>query len=251
MRRILAPLAAVLMFSAAPVFADERQDLVASILSTAPLPCNDAAIQLLNQQGARLVAVGVLNGVRQGAQLDAGFAPGNPHYDQARALIDKAVQEDEQRNGMLLGFTVQNVMQEAFSAHTLDDLRYFAAFFARPEGRLYWEELLGGAQCQGWLKALNAPPFLPLTGEAKLRWEQLNDGLKGAEQRFLSRLHALPQPARAEFDQGHVRLRGTFDDAYARLNRAMETSLKNRLDIAVKPHIPALLEFVRQYRESK
>lgn len=234
--------------SATYASADEPQDIVSQIASTAALPCTEGALSLFNEQIVRIAPLGILDGVRRRVGLGAEWGPGNENFEQARAVVTKAVSEDVTRNGPLINVTTENLMRAAFASKSIEDIRYFGKFFSSPAGLVYWQSMIDGAQCGNWLESLEKPPFLPFTAEQTSHRQRLQILLNGGQKRFSAQFNALSKAEKSNFDTGYKKIGNhTFNQAFIKLGTSNDAKVKTRVKQAIEPYMPEIMQIIQKY----
>lgn len=227
--------------------ADELKSIVGQITATGPLPCTEGALDMFNEQIARIAPLGILDGVKRRVGLGAEWGPGNENFEQARVIVEKAISADIARNGPLLRVTPENLMTAAFASKSIEEIRYFRDFFASPAGRVYWQSMIEGAQCANWLKSLEKPPYLPFTAEQKLHLQRLQEQLRGGEERFNVQFSALSKAEKNNFDSGYKKLgNNTFNQALIKLGTSDDETMKSRVKLAIEPYMPEIMQIIRK-----
>ena len=247
-RRWLAAPVLALMLLPLHASADEQATLIDQIMATGPLTCNEDAMTMLNAQLLRKGPDQVLDGYRRGLNYDKRWSAGNENYDRARAVIANALADDERKNGPIFAYTYGSAIRMAAREWSMADLRYFAKFFAEPEGRLYWNSIIEGANCSGLLKSVNNAPFQPLEGPQKEHWTKSVAALEGSQQRFFTKLGELAPLSRANFDDAYKRAGTSLSDAPLKAATAGDAALIARIDTVLKPHLPKIDEISRSYQ---
>lgn len=217
------------------VHADERHDLVTQILMTGPLPCIDGFLNITSQQITRIAPRGILDGIAKSANLGNEWRKGQKHYQQAYRLISEALENDIVRNGPLVGLKSSYLIDSIFVTQSDADLRYLADFFASAAGKVYWRNILDGAQCSGWLKGVELPPFLPVTFEQEAKLEVLKNNAKTTESKFITEFNLLSSTEKKTFDTAHRIMK-------TRLINWENNNLTKESDEAVRARIVTLME---------
>jgi hypothetical protein len=225
--------------------AEEIKRLLGQIAASGPLSCTEGALHLFNEQIARYAPLAFLDGVKLRLGLGAEWGPGNKNFEQARVIVEKAINEDIASNGPLLSITADNLMATAFASKSIEEIRYFRDFFASPAGRLYWQSMIEGAQCANLLNSLEKPPFLPFTTEQKLHLQRLQEQLHGAEERFNVRFSALTKAEKNNFDRGYKKLgNNIFTQALIKLGTSDDETIKTRTKLAIQQYMHEIMQII-------
>jgi hypothetical protein len=154
---ILAFLCGALLLASASASADERALLVGGIMATGPLSCTSAAETLWFNNTVEDLSLLMTQGVGTSLKLNEQWKPGNPDFDRARVLMARQVSADLagprpffRRNGVVDG------VRAALLAMPIADLRFAAAYFQRPAGRLYWARDIDFLACEMYAQMLGA-----------------------------------------------------------------------------------------------
>ncbi len=186
--------AAVFALLAAPLhsaFAQERTPQTKAVFGAMPVPCLAQMTQLMNRQLFRLGPDQILAGMREPLGKGAAWTRGDPNYERVRAIILRGLLEGEKKHGPLFNLSEETLLATIVEGWNPDQQRHYAAFFARPAGKLYLSDMLEGAHCDGSLEGLNKAPYLPFEGADKVKFEQLIAGLQGGSDRFLVKYRRL------------------------------------------------------------
>lgn len=235
--------AAILVLSATrSATAGEPGGDMARVLGVTSLGCPDQAVELMNHQLLRMMPDAILNGLATDRVSPADWKPGNASYDRLRTTITEALAASEVADGPIFEFTSAKIFDKVISAWSVEEKRYFTAFFATPAGKLYLSDILNGATCKGWLKGLDSPPLPHVEGEDKARWDALMAGFEGGEARFLAKLRKLPKNEQQRFADGFKKLGGIFDSALLRSTTEQDSALKARFQKALAPRRAEIME---------
>lgn len=146
---ILAFLCGALLLTSAGASADERTQLVDGIMATGPMSCTSEAETLWFNNTVEDLSLLMTEGVGSSLKLNAQWIPGNPDFDRARVLMARQVTADLagprpffRRNGVVDG------VRASLVAMPIADLRFAAAYFQRPAGRLYWARDIDFLACE-------------------------------------------------------------------------------------------------------
>lgn len=229
--------------------ADERDDLIAKIAATGPLPCDQQAADLMNLQLEKMEPDLVLAGMRKSMNLGDSWTAGNTYYDQARALLVTAFDEDQFKNGAFFAYTPAALIGKGLSGMSTEDLQYLAQFFSKPEGKLYWEEVLDGATCGTWFKRFSQAPYPVLDATTTERWQKTNANLKGSHDRLVKRLNALPKAAQTAYYDGTEKMSNTtIVQAPVKLINERNQELGPRLGSVIKAKMDQLTPIVEGFK---
>jgi hypothetical protein len=232
-----------------PARADERDDLIAKIAATGPLPCDQQAVDLMNLQLEKMEPDLVLVGMRKSMSLGDGWAAGNTYYDQARALLVTAFDEDQFKNGAYFAYTPAAVIGKGLSGASVEDLQYLAQFFSKPEGKLYWEEVLDGATCGTWFRRFSQTPYPALDAATAARWEKTSATIKGSHDRLVKRLNALPKATQAAYYDGTEKMSNTaIVQAPVKLYNERNQELGTRLAGVIKAKMDQLTPIIEGFK---
>lgn len=231
--------------------ADERDDLLAKIATTGPLPCDQQAADLMNRQLEKMEPDLVLAGVGKSMALGEAWVPGNSFYDQARVLLASAFDEDQFKNGAFFAYTPAALVSKGLSGMSLEDLQYLAQFFSKPEGKLYWEENMDGTICASWLKKFGQSPYPALDAAAAESWNRTTTGLKGGQERFVKRFNALPKPTQAAYYDGKDKISSTVQQAPMKLINERNQELSPRLGAIVRAKMDQLNPILDAFKAAK
>jgi hypothetical protein len=240
----------LLLFTACAgnAYADDRDALTAKIIATGPLPCAQEALSLMSAQLERMEPDLVLQGVRQSMNLGEKWTNGDMRYEQARAVVATTFSTDQASNGPFFAFSTTAVLNKALGPLSPDDLQYLAKFFEKPEGRLFWEESIDGAICNGWLKTISRAPYPALDGENLQRWEKATTALKGAHDRFVRKLNALPKASQSAYYEGAEKITAPIQQAPLQLINERNAELGVRLGQILKPKMKEINAIVEAFK---
>jgi hypothetical protein len=192
--------------------------------------CTEAAFNLLVRQMRADAPRIVLEGIGQNRKLGAGWGPGNPDYDRVLAIVAGAFDDYEKTSGPLVPFDYRHRLEQAFGALRPDDRAFLADFFDRPAGRLYWDQVLGGAECAGALQAVAADR---LSFSDRTAYNRLQQQAEAAHGLFLTRMTALSATERKDFEDGFARMGkgvvGGAPQALALVGKAIEANARKAL----------------------
>ncbi|MES2183439.1 MAG: hypothetical protein V4505_02740 [Pseudomonadota bacterium] len=197
------------------------------ILGRTPPACTEAAFELLVRQMRADAPRVVLEGIGRARHMGAEWAPGNPGYDRVRAIVAGAFDGYEKASGPLVPFDYRHRLEQAFGALRPDDRAFLADFFDRPAGRLYWDQVLGGAECTGTLQAVAADR---LSFSDRTAYNHLQQQAEAAHGLFLSGMTALSTTERQDFADGFARMGkgvvGGGTQAMEQIGKAIETNAR-------------------------
>jgi len=233
------------------VSADEHDTLIAKIAATGPLPCDQQAVGLMNQQLMKMEPDLVLAGMRKSMNLGDGWVAGNSFYDQARAILAAAFDEDQALRGPFFAYTPTDLVSKGLSGVSNDDLQYLAQFFDKPEGKLYWEEILDGATCANLLKKFGQAPYPALDAPTAEHWDKITATLKGGHERFVKRLNALPKATQAAYYDGSDKMSTLVQQAPMKLINERNQELGPRLGAIVKSKMDQLTPIIEGFKGGK
>jgi hypothetical protein len=233
------------------VRADERDTLIARIAATGPLPCDQQAVDLMNLQMERMEPDLVLAGMGKSMTLGDTWVAGNSFYDQARAVLSKAFEEEQAKNGQYFTITPAALIGKGLSAMSVEDLQYLAQFFDKPEGKLYWEETLDGSTCNSWLKKFAQAPYPALDAAMAERWGKTTAGLKGGQDRFVKRFNTLPKNTQAAYYDGKDKISSTVQQAPAKLFNERNQELNPRLSAVVQAQMAQLKPVIDAFKAAR
>ncbi|MBV8635095.1 MAG: hypothetical protein JO002_11430 [Burkholderiaceae bacterium] len=245
----LMTLAGVLVFTQAR--ADEKDDLLAKIAATGPLPCDQQAVELVNLQFDKMEADLLLAGIGKSYALGDTWVAGNTFYDQARTIMAAALDEDQFKNGAFFSYTPTVLISKGLSGLSVDDLRYLEQFFSKPEGKLYWEENMDGTICAAWLKKFGQAPYPPLDGATAERWQKTTAGFKGAQERFVKRFNALPKATQAAYYDGKDKIGPSVQQAPLKLINERNHELGQRLNNVLSSKMDQLQPIIDGFKAAK
>lgn len=228
--------------------ADEREALLGRIAATGPLPCDQQATAFMNLQLQRMEPDLVLQGIRKSMGLGDTWAPGNSFYDQARTLLAAAFEEDAAKNGPFFVYTPEALVGKGLSGMSSEDLQYLAQFFARPEGKLYWEETLDGSTCAAWFKAFGRAPYPAPDAATAAHLESTTATLKGGHDRFVKRLNALPKATQTAYYDGSDKISTLIQQAPMKSINERNQELAPRLTTIVKSKMPELTTIIDGFK---
>ena len=231
--------------------ADGRETLIAKIAATGPLPCDQQAINLMNLQLEKMEPDLVLAGMRKSMNLGDAWVAGNSYYDQARALLVAGFDEDQAKNGPFFAYTAVDLVSKGVSSMSDDDLQYLAQFFDKPEGKLYWEEILDGTTCAGLLKRFGQAPYPALDAPTAEHWEKMTATLKGGHERFVKRLNALPKATQAAYYDGSDKMSTSVQQAPMKLINERNQELGPRLNTVMKSKMDQLRPILDGFKGAK
>lgn len=228
--------------------AAEGAPVLDPVFGNTPLTCLTEASALVNQQMFRATPENLLGGLRKAVGKGADWKRGDPNYDSVRGIVVDALMAEEKARGPIFKLSPEQVLNAVASRWSADERRYFANFFARESGKLYQAEIAEGPQCKGWLAGLNGPPYHPLEGAEKARWEYLMGSFAGGEQRFKTKLRRLSKEEKASFEAGYAKLADTYRSALEEVTRQSVAALPARYDAALSAHNKQILELARRSR---
>ena len=231
--------------------ADEREDLLARIVATGPLPCDQQAADLMNLQLDKMEPDLVLAGLGKSMNLGDTWVAGNAFYDQARAVLATAFDEDQFKNGAFFAYTPAALVSKGLSAMSLEDLQYLAQFFSKPEGKLYWEENMDGTICASWLKKFGQAPYPALDAVTAERWNRTTAGLKGGQERFVKRFNALSKATQAAYYDVKDKISSTVQHAPMKLINERNQELAPRLSEIVRAKMDQLNPILDGFKAGK
>jgi len=231
--------------------ADEHDALIARIAATGPLPCDQQAADLMNLQLEKMEPDLVLAGMRKSMNLGDAWIAGNSYYDQAHALLVASFDEDQAKNGPFFAYTPTVLVSKALSGMSNDDLQYLAQFFDKPEGKLYWEEILDGTTCANLLKKFGQAPYPALDAPVAERWEKTTAFLKGSHDRLVKRLNALPKASQASYYDGSDKMSGSVQQAPMKLINERNQELGSRLGTILKSKMDQLTPIIEGFKGPK
>jgi hypothetical protein len=229
-------------------FADERDVLTAKIMATGQLPCAQEALELMSLQLERMEPDLVLQGMRQSMNLGEKWTNGNIRYEQARTVVATTFDEDRSKNGPFFSFSASSLLNKVLATEKPEDLQYIAKFFDKPEGKLFWEESIDGGMCNGWLKTIGRAPYPAMEGETLQRWEKATASLKGARERFVRKLNALPKANQSNYYEGAEKITGAIQQAPMQLINERNTELGARLGQILKPKMKEINAIVDAFK---
>jgi hypothetical protein len=233
------------------VRADERDTLLAKIAATAPLPCGQQAVDLMNLQLEKMEPDLVLAGMNKSMNLGDTWVAGNSFYDQARAILVTAFTEEQAKNGQFFAYTPAAVIVKGLSAMSMEDLQYLAQFFDKPEGKLYWEETLDGSTCNSWLKKFGQAPYPALDAATAERWTKTTAGLKGGQDRFVKRFNSLSKATQAAYYDGKDKISSLVQQAPMKLINERNQELNPRLSAVVQAQMVQLAPIIESFKAAK
>jgi len=234
-----------------PVRADERESLIARIAATGQLPCDQQAAELMNLQFEKMEPDLVLAGIGKSMNLGDTWVPGNSFYDQSRAILVQAFDEDQAKNGQFFKFAPASLIGKGLSAMSVEDLQYLAQFFNKPEGKLYWEETLDGSTCNSWLKKFSQAPYAALDGATAEQWMRTTTNLKGGQERFVKRFNTLSKATQAAYYDGKDKIASAVQQAPMKLFNERNQELNPRLNGIVQAQMVQLTPIIEASKAPK
>ncbi len=235
-------------FFSNPAQADEHSDLIAKIAATGPLPCDQQAVNLMNLQLEKMEPDLVLAGMRKSMNLGDAWVVGNSYYDQARALLVAAFDEDQAKNGPFFAYVPADLVTRGLADMSIEDLHNLAQFFDKPEGKLYWEEILDGTTCSHLLKKFGQAPYPTLDGPTAEHREKITATLKGSHDRLVKRLNALPKASQTTFYDSSDKISTVVEQAPMKLINERNQTLGPRLGTVVRSKMDQLTPIVEGFK---
>ncbi len=145
----------------------------------------------------------VVEAMRRTQSLGDAWAPGDPVYDRVRGMVAAAFDNHEKASGPLAPTSYGDVVERVFSGMRPEILALLADGFERPGGQLYWNDILGGAECSAVLDAIVASQLEPTD---RFAYDRFQRQAQAAHADFIARLPALNAEDRKDFDAGGKQL---------------------------------------------
>lgn len=171
-----------------------------------PLPsCTDGAFGLLARQMRADAPRVVVDAMRRMQSLGDAWAPGDPTYDRVRSMVATAFDTYEKANGPLAPTGYREARQQFFQDRRPEILALLADVFDRPGGRLYWDTILGGAECTAVLEAILPSELSPAD---RFSYDRFRHQSQTAYSAFGAGLPGLSPADRKDFDAARQQMQG-------------------------------------------
>lgn len=225
--------------------ADARAQAIQALIARVELPYTRQLFEMMFADLRRGAAAQFLTGIGRGAQLGDGWQPGNPQWEQARELVDRAIAIEEADGGPIFDLGRADVAAHLNVPWSAEDIAFLAATADGELGRAY----------ASWIDLSVLPAMV--TGIRKQPGYSAELSAQGVELMARARREAGPAILALErLKREHAAEVARIDALLARLDRsggeelgrAIVVKPVSRLIAAMYGVLPALHQIVEDYR---
>ena len=164
-QRVTVPLALLLALASAamaqtPAPGDDAvfEERLGALIDNVRLPLLAEVWHAVTTEMRASMAGIFLGGMAKGAKLDARWSPGNPHYDRALRLVEKAIGGEEARAGPLFGWSRSAFLRSFRPPWSVGEIDFLIDVTRTDDGRII-TEFYDAASVRMLIRGLGESPF--------------------------------------------------------------------------------------------
>lgn len=224
--------------------ADELDGFADKVIKDGSMKCTDEASAVMMSSMRNMLPELFLGRLREKRQLGKAWGPGNDNYRQARDLLEKALLDDEAKQGPITDFSARGMLRAAAASWTPEQRTEYLAFFQQPGGRLFWGKIADNIMCPAIINVVRQP-LNSSASEAQLgRLKVLELGLSDAWASMEKDAATLPSEQSDKLKKLMPELTDSLKKAFG---SAMDAYPKRVLK-AFEPKVPELLKIAEAYK---